>query len=131
RRAVALVGDAAFAMTGFEVHTAAEEGLPVVWVVLNNGGDGMGHPGGRVVKGRGLRVSLFRLPVDAGAARRSPGGRGVRVSAPQAFREALDEALRADGPTVIDAVIDADEPAPTLIRRVKSLANYFAGRRDD
>src|SRR5262249_39260124 len=41
RRAVALVGDAAFAMNGFEVHTAVEEHLPVIWIVLNNNGHGM------------------------------------------------------------------------------------------
>ncbi|HEY6077963.1 MAG TPA: thiamine pyrophosphate-binding protein, partial [Polyangiaceae bacterium] len=45
RRAVALVGDAAFAMHGAEVHSAAEQGLPVVWVVLDNGGHGMVHQG--------------------------------------------------------------------------------------
>jgi len=41
RPVVALVGDAAFAMHGMEVHTAAESGAPVIWVVLNNGGHAM------------------------------------------------------------------------------------------
>jgi acetolactate synthase-1/2/3 large subunit len=131
RRAVALVGDAAFAMTGFEVHTAVEEGLPIVWVVLNNAGHGMVHQGDKLMKGRDLGVSLFRTPIDAAAFGRSLGARGVRVSAPDELRQALDESLRADRPTVIDAVVDAEEPVPTLIRRVKSLATYFAGRRDD
>ncbi len=130
RRAVALVGDAAFAMTGFEVHTAVEERLPVVWVVLNNSGHGMVHQGDMLMKGRDLGVALFRVPIDAAGIARSLGGRGVRVSTPAALRDALEEALRADGPTVIDAVVDAEEPVPTLIRRVKSLATYFAGRRD-
>ncbi len=131
RRAVALVGDAAFAMTGFEVHTAVEEGLPIVWVVLNNSGHGMVHQGDVLMKGRDLGVALFRTPLDAAGVARSLGARGVRVSAPDAFREALEEALSSDRPTVIDAVIDGEEPVPTLIRRVKSLATYFAGRRDD
>jgi acetolactate synthase I/II/III large subunit len=41
RHAVALVGDAAFAMNGFEVHTAVDEHLPIIWVVLNNNGHGI------------------------------------------------------------------------------------------
>jgi acetolactate synthase I/II/III large subunit len=131
RRAVALVGDAAFAMNGIEVHTAVEERLPVVWVVLNNGGHGMVHQGDVLMKGRDLGVSLFRVPIDAAAFARSLGARGVRVSTPAAFRDALGEALTAEEPTVIDAVIDAAEAVPTLIRRVKSLASYFAGRRDE
>ena len=59
RRAVALVGDAAFAMNGFEVHTAVEERLPIVWVVLNNNGHGMVHQGDQLMRGRDLgRVAV-------------------------------------------------------------------------
>jgi acetolactate synthase-1/2/3 large subunit len=113
------------------VHTAVEEGLPVVWVVLNNGGHGMVHQGDVLMKGRDLGVSLFRVPIDVAGIARALGAHGVRVSTPAAFREALDEALKAGRPTVIDAIVDGSEPVPTLIRRVKSLATYFAGRRDD
>jgi thiamine pyrophosphate-dependent acetolactate synthase large subunit-like protein len=91
----------------------------------------MVHQGDVLMKGRDLGVALFRTPLDAAGVARSLGARGVRVSAPDAFREALEEALSSDRPTVIDAVIDGEEPVPTLIRRVKSLATYFAGRRDD
>jgi acetolactate synthase-1/2/3 large subunit len=40
-RTVVLCGDGAFLMGGFEVHTAAELGLPILFVVFNNHAHGM------------------------------------------------------------------------------------------
>jgi acetolactate synthase-1/2/3 large subunit len=40
-RSVVLAGDGAFMMLGFEIHTAAELGLPILFVVFNNGAHGM------------------------------------------------------------------------------------------
>jgi acetolactate synthase-1/2/3 large subunit len=129
RRAVALVGDAAFAMHGMEVHTAVELRLPVVWLVLNNGGHGMVHQGETIMKGGNLGTSLFRVPLDSAGLARALGAEGVRVESPVELRRALARALTADGPTVIDAVIDAEEMAPTLVRRAETLAEFFAMRR--
>src|SRR5262249_10172840 len=41
RRSVVLCGDGAFLMLGFEVHTAASLGLPILYVVFNNQRHGM------------------------------------------------------------------------------------------
>jgi acetolactate synthase-1/2/3 large subunit len=128
RRAVALVGDAAFAMLGSEVHTAVEERLPVVWVVLNNGGHGMVHHGDKLMKGKDLGVALFRTPIDCAAWAAALGATGVRAETPAAFRRAIRDALRTDGPVVVDAVVDPDEVPPTLERRVEALAQFFGSR---
>lgn len=128
--AVALVGDAAFAMNGFEVHTAVEQRLPIVWVVLDNGGHGMVHQGDTLMKGRDLGVSLYQVPIDAAAMAQSVGARGVRVKSPAEFRAAITEALALGEPTVIDALIDPKEVAPTLVKRVESLARFFSQYRE-
>jgi acetolactate synthase-1/2/3 large subunit len=129
RRSVALVGDAAFAMHGFEVHTAVEQRLPIVWVVLNNGGHGMVSQGEKLMKGKNFGTSLFRTPLDIASIARAVGARGLRVETVDQFRGALVEALRSDRPTVIDAIIDPNEIPPTLIRRAQTLAEFFALRR--
>jgi acetolactate synthase I/II/III large subunit len=129
RRSVALVGDAAFAMHGFEVHTAVEQRLPIVWVVLNNAGHGMVSQGEKLMKGKNLGTSNFRVPLDVASIARAVGASGLRVSTARQFREALVEALRAEVPTVIDAAVDPDEIPPTLIRRAQTLAEFFALRR--
>lgn len=129
RRCVALVGDAAFAMHGFEVHTAVEYGLPVVWVVLNNYGHGMVHQGDTLMHGAPLGVSDFGGRIDAAAMARAVGARGVTVRDPQALRDALRMALQANGPTVIDALIDETEPVPTFARRVQTLKEFFSSNQ--
>ncbi|MFT3926403.1 MAG: thiamine pyrophosphate-binding protein [Myxococcales bacterium] len=126
RRAVALVGDGAFAMTGWEVHTAVEQRLPIVWVVLNNGGHGMVHHGDKLMKGKDLGVALYNVPIDCAAMACAMGARGVRATSVSEFRRALTEALQSDGPVLIDAVVDPSEAPPTLVRRVQTLAQFFA-----
>lgn len=128
RRSVALVGDAAFAMQGFEVHTAVEYKLPIVWLVLSNNGHGMVRQGDTLMHGAPLGVSDFKVAIDSAAVARGMGATGVTVRTPSELREALDKALRADGPTVIDAIIDPDEMAPTLVRRVQTLNRFLSNR---
>ncbi len=126
RRSVALVGDAAFAMNGFEVHTAVDERLPIIWVVLNNNGHGMVYQGDKLMRGRDLGASQFKHPLDSAGVARALGARGVRVTTPSELQRALVDAFLHDGPTVIDAVIDPEEVAPTLARRVQTLANFMS-----
>ncbi len=40
-RTVVFLGDGAFLMTGLEIHTAVELGLPILFIVFNNGQHGM------------------------------------------------------------------------------------------
>jgi acetolactate synthase-1/2/3 large subunit len=131
RTAVALVGDGAFAMNGSEVHTAVEQGVPVVWIVLNNSGLGMVYQGETLMKGVTFGTSRYRVPIDAAAMGRALGARGVRVGTPLEFRRALEDALKADVPTVIDALVDPAELVPTLVRRAQTLAGFMAPRRTE
>jgi acetolactate synthase-1/2/3 large subunit len=129
RRAIALVGDAAFAMHGVEVHTAVEAALPIIWVVLNNGGHGMVHHGDTIMKGRDLGVALYGMSLDIATMAAGLGARSARVDTLHEFRSALAEAMDAKGPWVIDARIDAGEVPPTLERRVQSLSKALFSRR--
>ncbi|HEY5375527.1 MAG TPA: thiamine pyrophosphate-binding protein [Polyangiaceae bacterium] len=129
RHAVALVGDAAFAMNGFEVHTAVDERLPIIWVVLNNNGHGMVRQGDQLMRGRDLGASQFKFPLDSAGVAHALGARGERVTTPAELRQALAEAHAHSGPTVIDVLIDREEVAPTLARRVQTLASFMATKR--
>ncbi len=93
-RVVALVGDGAFLMLGMEVHTAIELGLPVLFVVFNDGGHGMCVTRQQVFLGG--RITCARYP----AARVVDVAQGL----------AGDHALwtgRATTPTELDAQLDA------------------------
>lgn len=125
RRCVALVGDGAFAMHGFEVHTAVEENLPVVWVVLNDGGHGMVRHGDTLMHGAPLGVSDFKRTIDVAAAAEAMGAHAEQVTTLKQFRVAADAALQRNGPTVIDARIDRTEIPPSLIQRVETLSKML------
>jgi acetolactate synthase-1/2/3 large subunit len=123
RPVVALVGDAAFAMNGMEVHTAVEHGVAAIWVVLNDGGHGMVRHGETMALGHHLGACRFRTPLDVAAMANAIGARGFTVRTPAEARDALEEALAAqDRPSVIDARIDPDEVPVLLARRALAVA---------
>lgn len=125
RKAVALTGDAAFAMHGFEVHVAVEMKVPVVWVVLDNAGHGMIQQGERLAFGKDEGFYAFTHRIDSAAVARGLGARGATVSTVAQLKTALKEALDAEGPTVINVLVDESVVAPTLGRRAKSVAEFF------
>lgn len=118
---VAIVGDAAFAMNGMEVHTAVEENVPVVWIVLNNGGHGMVYQGEKLLLGRHLGACQFRVPLDPAALARAVGATGYRSDTIPSFREHLRAALESRVPTVIDLHIDPEEIPPSLMLRARTV----------
>lgn len=125
RPVVALLGDGAFLMNGLDVHTATEYRVPVVWIVLNNGGHGMVYQGDKLMLGRDLNSTLFRNPIDIGSIATALGAQGYRCATRESLRKALTEALASGVPSVIEAVIDKDEVPAALKHRVKTLDKAF------
>ena len=125
RTVVALVGDAAFAMNGMEVHTAVENQVSVIWVVINNGGHGMIYHGERAQFGGKFRSSIFNRSLDIAAVAHGLGARSIRVERPGQLALALREAQTAKGPVLIDVATDLSE-APPMGERVRSLQQELA-----
>jgi acetolactate synthase-1/2/3 large subunit len=126
RPVVALVGDAAFAMNGMEVHTAVENDVPVIWVVMNNGGHGMVHAGEMLqFKGR-FSTSLFKHPLNVAQIAEAVGAPSFRVERPGETERALALALASRRPSVLDVRIDPDILPPTGMR-LATLEKFFSG----
>ncbi|MBI4054780.1 MAG: thiamine pyrophosphate-binding protein [Elusimicrobia bacterium] len=124
---LALVGDAAFAMNGMEVHTAVEHDIPVIWLVMNNGGHGMVCHGEQLMyKGKFSAGGRFRRPLDIAQMAEAMGALALRVERPGELAEALSRALISGRPTVIDALVDPEE-MPPLSLRVETLDRFFEG----
>jgi acetolactate synthase-1/2/3 large subunit len=121
-KAVALVGDGAMLMVN-EVSTAVAREVPAVWVVLNDARYGMTTQGMKSVGFEPAETSIPR--VDFVMMARAVGADGVRVEHEAELDAALDAAMRAAGPFVVDVHIDPDE-APPVGRRNKALADQWA-----
>ncbi len=119
RKAVAVTGDGSMLMNS-EVSTAAQYQAPAVWVVLNDSGYGMCRDGHSAL---GLTDQNVDFPtVDFVGFARSQGADGIRVETEDMVELALEEALRADGPFIVDVRVDIHEASP-LLQRFESLIN--------
>ncbi len=116
-KAVAVVGDGSMLMNS-ELSTAAEYQAGAVWIVLNDGGYGMCRDGHSALGLTGEGVN-FRQ-VDFASIARAVGAQGTTVDTEDQLDAALDEAMTADGPFVVDVRIDASEASP-LLKRFESL----------
>ena len=101
---VAIEGDSAFGFSGMELETICRYRLPVVVIILNNGG---------VYKGDGMNtVSTDPSPTTLMLSARHDrlieafGGKGYQVTTPAQLTIALTSALMSGGPALIDCVID-------------------------
>ncbi len=115
-RTVVLCGDGAFLMLGFEVHTAVELALPILFVVFNNAKHGMcvtrqhAYFEGRVDCTEYTRVDVAATSRGIGADGRLWVGRAATRGE---LIDALDEFhASADRPGVLELVLAQEEIPP-------------------
>jgi len=121
RTVVAVAGDGGFQFTAMEILTAVNHGLPVKWIVLDNGRFGSIHDAQTFLYAGRHVASEFRNP-DFVRMAEAFGARGVRIEDPGGLDEQLRGALALDGPVVIDVVTDPDARPPfkpNIMRRTK------------
>ncbi|HLZ68708.1 MAG TPA: thiamine pyrophosphate-dependent enzyme [Dehalococcoidia bacterium] len=109
RQCVALVGDGGFSMLMAEFSTAVKYKLPVKVVVLKNNVLGQIKWEQMVFLGN-PEFGTDLLPIDFVKFAEACGGRGVHIEDPKRCREQLAEAFAMDGPVLIEAVTDPNEP---------------------
>lgn len=120
RPVVAVVGDAAFAMLGMEIHTAVEYRQSVIWIVLNNGGNGMVANLQELMFGS-APGSRYAHRLDVATVARGLGARAAVATNLKSFDHALETALTEGGPWLIDARVDGDEVPWSLRGRAEML----------
>jgi acetolactate synthase-1/2/3 large subunit len=109
-KVVAIVGDGAMLMNS-EVNTAVEYQIPSVWIVLNDGRynmceQGMGYVGFKGVDARIPRADFVKIAQGMGAD-------GIRVEREYDIQAALEKAIAATSPFVVDVVIDSSQIPPS------------------
>jgi len=105
RKVICVEGDSAFGFSGMEVETACRYRLPIVFVIINNNGFGMGFDE--------LPEDRFQSPamaytIEAGYEKMIEGfgGKGYSVRTPDELSTSLKQALDDSMPSIINVHID-------------------------
>jgi acetolactate synthase-1/2/3 large subunit len=123
REVVAFVGDGGFQMSALELATAAQEGVAIVVIVVNNGMYGTIRMfQERRYPGRVMATEL-RNP-DFAALARACGAHGECIERTEQFLPALERALAEPRAAVLDLRVDAEAITP-----VETIAQIRAGAR--
>lgn len=126
-RTFGVLGDAAFLMSAGDVRVAVEEKLPIVWVVLNDGGHGMVWHGETLAFGRSQSPTRFAERIDAAGVARALGATGIRTTT-DALDTVLAQARQIGGPVVVDVEISR-EFVPKLLERRVALVKSMQGAK--
>ena len=112
-----MVGDGGFLMTAGEIATAVRYGVKVVVVVLTDNDLALIR-----IKQQRKGFPIYGTPVRAKGAIGGPDIFGAPVTTaadPRDFREALEAAFAADGPVIVEALVDSREYDAVVLRKDK------------
>ncbi|MFB2975462.1 alpha-keto acid decarboxylase family protein [Microseira sp. BLCC-F43] len=116
-RAIALVGDGAFQMTGMELVTAKRLGLNPIVILIDNGCyaslRAMAHQQSNLVNISSLDYAKLAEVL---------GGQGFTIKTSEELRKALQVARESDAFSILDVHLSPDDVSPTLTR----LSGLFA-----
>ena len=122
RRAIALVGDGAFQMTGMELLIAKRLGLNPIIIVVNNGSftslRSMGHEEADFVKIASINYAQFATLL---------GGTGFVVETGAQFKQALHKARDSESFSIIDVRLFPEDISPALQRMSELFAKTLKG----
>jgi pyruvate dehydrogenase (quinone) len=107
RQVISLSGDGGFAMLMGDFLSLAQLGLPVKIIVFNNGTLGFVELEQKSAGFLDFGVELDNP--DFAAMAQAVGVRGIRLEDPGDVEPGIGEALRHDGPVLVDAVVNRQE----------------------
>jgi pyruvate dehydrogenase (quinone) len=124
RQVIALCGDGGFNMLMCEFLTAVHHKLPVKAVVYNNSSFGLIKLEAEAIGVPAWKKGIDFPNPDYAALARACGGVGFKAEKPAELREAIGQALKADGPAIIDCVVAADELPNVPHIDLEKIGNY-------
>ena len=106
---ILITGDGSFGMNLNELATAVTYNVPLVIVLCNNGVLGMVRQWQNLFFGKRFSNTILERKTDFVKLAESFGAVGMRASNIDEFEKSFKEAIKINGPVVIDTYIDKDE----------------------
>jgi thiamine pyrophosphate-dependent acetolactate synthase large subunit-like protein len=124
RQVIALCGDGGFNMLMCEFLTAVHHELPVKVIIYNNSAFGL-----ITLEAESIGLPPFKKGIefpnpDFAALARACGGHGFRATKPGELHAEINEALKIDGPAIVDCVVAADEMPNFPHLELDKIGNY-------
>jgi pyruvate dehydrogenase (quinone) len=133
RQVVCIVGDGGFTMLMGEVATLVKYKLPVKVILIKNNVLGMIKWEQMAFEGN-PQFGVELQPIDFAAFARACGAGGFTIEKPEEAESVLREALAYDGPAVVQAVVDPNEPplpgSITMKQALKFTEALLRGEKD-
>lgn len=125
RQVVNIAGDGCFRMNMNEIATAVRQKLPLVEVIVNNHVLGMVRQWQDLFYEKRYSATVLDDGVDYVKLAEALGAVGLRATNREEFNEALDKALAAKEPVVIDCVIGCDDKVWPMVAPGADISTAF------
>ncbi|MCR4841964.1 MAG: biosynthetic-type acetolactate synthase large subunit [Eubacterium sp.] len=125
KKVVNVTGDGCFRMNMNELATASRNNLPIVEVIINNHVLGMVRQWQSLYYGKRYSATVLDDGMDYVKVAEGMGCRAKRVCSREEFDAVIDEALKSEGPYVIDCIIDSDEKVWPMVSPGATLSDTF------
>ncbi len=109
KKTILVTGDGSFGMNLNELATAVTYNIPVIIVLLNNGVLGMVRQWQTLFFGKRYSNTVLGRKTDFPLLAKAFGAEGYRCETPAEFEGAMAKAMEADGPVLIEVMIEKDE----------------------
>lgn len=121
-----MAGDGCFRMNFNELLTASKYKIPVIEVIFNNSVLGMVRQWQTLFYEKRYSNTILNGDFDYAEIAKACGCRGINVTNKQELIEAMQEALKADGPVVINCMIDCDDKVWPMVAPGASISEAFS-----
>ena len=125
---VNIAGDGCCRMNMNEIATAARYKVPIIQVVLNNHVLGMVRQWQNLFYGQRYSNTVLDDSVDFVAVSKALGANASKITSIEEFETEFKKALTADGPTVLDVMIDSDDKVWPMVAPGAAIDTCFTDK---
>ena len=109
-----------------ELLTASKYNIPIIEVIINNGVLGMVRQWQTLFYEKRYSATILNGGFDYAKIAEACGCRGINVTSKDELETAVDEALSAKGPVVVNCLIDPDEKVWPMVAPGASISESFS-----
>lgn len=126
KQVINIAGDGCFRMNMNELATAVRQKLPLIEIIVNNHVLGMVRQWQTLFYEERYSATVLDDGVDFVKLAEAMGATGVRVTDREGFDAALEQALAAKGPVVLDCIIDSDDKVWPMVAPGAPISEAFS-----